>query len=195
MYKTCHPFLFTVICVVGVSCAPHGASIDVLPSTNPSAEELQDNQCSHEQDQDCNMTVHEKQRILLLEQDYQGALDLMPQLEKELLEKAMLAGEPPYEALGTIRLGYSYLYVALGREKEALQKIMEIELLIEDAPDLELIDFVDKIIVMQRLNRVDEIIDEINRILNDSRIRPVLPVDYALMMGILIATQIMKGDM
>ena len=125
-----------------MGCIPHVADIDTFHPANPDARELHGNQCDMEQEQNCKVTIREKQRILLLNQDYQGALDLMPQVKEAMLEEAMLAREvfekgmlaedPVNMALRKIRYVYCYLYVAVGRDKEALQKIKEIELPIHD---------------------------------------------------------------
>ena len=207
MYRTCYQFLFTALCVATVSCTPHGTNIDTSQAV-PDAKKLSDNQSNRKQDQDNKMTIREKQKTLMLAQDYQGALDLMPQLEKELLEKAILEKEmfekgileenPVNMALRMIRHMYCYLYVALGRDEEALQKFMEIELPTHDDPDWVLLDNQVKILIMKRLNMLDGIIDETNTILNKPNIVPMLQVDssqqYAMAMIGLIHAQLAKGD-
>jgi len=192
MRKTCYNFLFTVVCAVSVSCTPHNTSVNISRPENPDTQELHDNQYDCEQDQDCSMTVHEKQRILLLEQDYQGALNLMPQIEKELLAEGMLGGIPLIETLRGIRHRYCYLYMAMGRDAEALHKVMEIELPIDPDPISAFADWRVKILVLERLNRVDEIIDDINAFLNvpNADSHGYYP---EVLLG-LIYTQIVKGD-
>jgi len=203
MYKTFYPFLFATVCIVGASCTPHSANVSTLQSANPNAEELLDNQGNEEQKQGGEMTSIEKQRVLLLEQDYQGALDLMPRVAKELLEKAklekeMLDREPIRETLSRIRHTYAYLYLALGRDEEALQKIREIELPVAADIDFAHMDSSITIILLERLNMFDEVIDEANAILTNTGpalLREGRILEHAQMMIGLITAQIATGDL
>ena len=202
MYQTFYPFLFVVLCVTGVSCIPNGTSVDTSQSVNQEVKELSDNQSNQKQDQDNRMTIHKKIKKLMLAQDYQGALDLMPLLEIELLgktfEKGMLEKEPINENLSAIRYVYTYLHVALGRDAEALQKIREIELPVEVNPVGAVHEMIFKTTVLERLNMVDEAIDEYNLFLSNQEIVSVLKADfpllYAEMMCSLIVAQIVEGD-
>jgi hypothetical protein len=208
MQKAFYPFLFAVVCIISASCTPYSIDVENSQSANSNAEELLDYHCNKEQEQDCKMTIREKQRVLLLEQDYQGALNLMPQLEKELLEKAMLEREtfaegmivrdPLIDALREIRVTYVYLYIALGKDEEALQKIRGIELSIDTDPVLAYLDVHLKICVLERLNMVDKIIDEINTILDNPNVGFVLwtnfPLYYAKATSALLFAQIVKED-
>jgi len=208
MYKICYPFLLTVVCIIGVGCIPLGTNVDTLQPANPDAKELQDYQHNMDQEQGSNMTSDEKQKTLMLAQDYQGALDLMPQVAKELLENAMkekekfeqgmLKREPICEALSKIRFTYVYLYLALGKDEEALQKLRDIEL--PAVADLEFayMDSSIKILILKRLNMHEEVIEETNAILTN--IGPALLGEGHIlehaheMMGLIIA-QIATGDL
>jgi hypothetical protein len=208
MYKVYYQFLFTVLCVVGVSCILHNTSVETLELANPNTEELHDDQCSQKQEQNSKMTLLEQHRTLLLAQDYQGALELMPELEKELRENVMLQKEmvakdriesdPYIETLRGIRTAYCYLYMVLGRDEEALQKIKEIELPVDTDPELAYFDIHGKLRILERLNMVDEVIDEAKTLLNNPnighRLQTDSPVCYAEIMSTLLLAQLVKGD-
>ena len=86
----------------------------------------------------------------------------------------------------------------MGRDEDALQKIMEIGFPITADPLRIFMDSRIKIHVMERLNMIDDIIDELNTILNDPNIGPALlreaPVFHAEAMETLIIAQIAQGD-
>jgi len=206
MYKIYCRLLSVAVTVVVIGCVPHGTNVDTFQPANPDERELRENQCSIEQD--CQMTIREKYRVLLLGQDYQGTLALMPQvkeamleeamLEKEMSEKGMLDHDPVAIALRMIRFLYCYLYVALGRDEEALQKYIEMELPTYDDPGLVFMDSQVKIFLLKILNMFDEIIDESNKILDNPDIEPLLGIDYPPFYAItkfpLIHAQLAKGD-
>jgi hypothetical protein len=204
--KMINQLLLIVVCIICVSFTLLATNEVVLSqSSNLDTKKIQGDQPFEEQERSNKMTIQEQQRILLLKQDYQGALDLMPQLEKELLAeelrdkellaKGKLEGKPFDQALRTIRSTYCYLYKALGREKEALQIILEIELPITTDPELLYDDSMEKILVLGRLNMIDEIIDEINTCFNDPNIgQQTDTLPHAVMLYLLINAKLIKGD-
>jgi len=202
MYRLFHYFIFAVVCAVGVGCIPHSANVDTVLPANADKPGVQDRQSSPVQEQDCQMTVLEKNKLLMLAQDYQGALDLMPQLEWELLggefEKGMLIQDPINGNLYVIRHIYTYLYVALGKDEEAFQKILEIDLPVDANPLAALMEMHTKTTVLARLNLVDQVINEYNTFLYSQDIGPALKVDfpalYAEAVCELIMAQVVKGD-
>ena len=119
MYKTWHTFFFIIVCVVSAGCVPHSTNVGVSQFADPDVIESQDNHYEKEQDQRCEMTYKAIFKVLLLEQDYQGALDMMPQvaqemleeelLEKETFEKGMLERDPAGYALRTSIVTYCFL--------------------------------------------------------------------------------------
>jgi len=192
MYKTYRQFLFTVVCVAIVGCIPQSTSVDVLPPTSITSVELQESQNHQKQAEECQIAILEKkQRILLLKQDYQGALNLMLQLEEELFKKSMLAEECPYETLRIIRDTYCYLYLALGKDEEALQKILEIDLPVDPDPMSAFADWRTKTLIMERLNMFDEVIDEYKALVGQSPTSHEFYPDVLLGLTIL---HIFQGD-
>ena len=203
MYRTYYlQLLFAVVCAISAGCIPRSTDVDSSQSANLDAKGVHDHHSNQEQEQNCKMTIHEKQKLLMLAKDYQDALDLMPQLEKELLgsefEKRMLMQDPINGNLYTIRQIYTYLYVALGRDEEALQKILEIDLPVDANPLAALMEVYTKTTVLARLNLVDEVIDEYHTFLNGQDTGPALKADfhalYAEVLCELICAQVVKGD-
>jgi hypothetical protein len=74
--------------------------------------------CPNGMEQEENLTAIEKIRFFLLKQDYQGALNLMPQWENEEL-RVKSREEFGEEYLSLL----CYLYIALDKDKVALQKL------------------------------------------------------------------------
>jgi len=186
---------------IHVGCVPQNAQVNMQPmELGNSAALTQEEKI---------LTAIEKQRILLLQQDYQGALDLMPLVEIELLleESLEVAAERSLSM-------YCYLYAALCRDEEALQKIMEYEQSRDTTfkgTNLEPVDWADlpaveehlfilhKVTIMSRLNMANEIAKELNALLDNKDVGHVLftevPLFYAMALNGLICAQLVKGDL
>jgi hypothetical protein len=194
MYKIYYLILFTVVCIIGVGCLPRDTDGGAPQPANHKDDEQGD-----------KITNWEQCKVLLWAQNYQCALDMMPQVENELLERAKLLDSERSSddairfAIRHVRLTYCYLYMTLGKDEEALQKMMEFELPIDDDPNLAYMDCRGKILIMERLGMVDEIIDELNTILNNPDVGNALLETGSIyfhaqaMIG-LICAQIKKGD-
>ena len=154
------------------------------------------------------MTAREKQRTLLLEQDFKGALDLMTLIEEELLQEK--SHEEVSEYLIQI---YCYLYLVLGKDGDALQKFEEFErsrdttrkdtsVASEDLIDIpavkESIFNNMKTTIMSRLNMANEIVAETKALLDNKDVGHVLfekiPLFYAATLNTLITAQMVIGD-
>ena len=165
-----YPVLFVFIVITNISCTPPNEHVD----TSFAEQESLETQNSHTRQDNTNqeqkkseISYNEQQKRLLLNQDYKGALDLMPQVENEMLEQGI-----PHQAVRCFSKNtYCYLYMALGRDDDALQKIMEYELSSDIDPTSKAIYEYDnhyaKVIVMSRLNMTNEVINETNAYLGD----------------------------
>ena len=104
-----------------------------------------------------------QQKQLMLQEDYAGALQLMPQVKEEFLARAK--GDKKEEAgkLFFIRQTYCYLSMMLDRDEDAYIKIKEMTLESSEIPMYFI--YADNIAILSRLNKTDEIIVEANKIL------------------------------
>jgi len=183
--------LIVLLGFINAGCVPQNANVNTQPTETGSTV----------------TNYREQMRKLMVNQNYQEALDLMPKVEKETLGKGS-----PDEVFGEqegIQFAYYFLYMALGRDKDALQKMMEYQLPhdIRDligakaASQLEFKIYLDKITVMSRLNMMDDFIRETIAIFDNHSILNAfaegvgVPRIYEELLILLASAQIIQGDM
>jgi hypothetical protein len=106
----------------------------------------------------------EELRRLMLQEKYEEALRLMPQVREERLARAEGNKEEESLHLFTIRQAYLYLYMMLDRDEEAYKKIKEMPIEPSGLMPPHLIHM-DNILVLLRLNKADGIIIEAHKLL------------------------------
>jgi hypothetical protein len=140
-------------------------------------------------------------RLMVEDENYQGALNLLMQIEDEASDDVRSDGS----SIMDLSL-YCYLFVILGRDDDALQKIMENKLQndIREAIDYDFLfqlkcrNHFLQVTIMARLNMVDDIINEINTILGKHNTETLIqennPLIYSSLLSLLSGAQIIKGD-
>ena len=196
-----YQLLFLLICFVNIGCTPRSTNTGDVPlseSLNLEVQSVCTDMDNINKEQENIMSSYEKRvKSLMVNQDYQGALNLMPQLESELQEKWADIG-----ISAVIRGIYCYLYVALGRDEEALQNLMEFKLPNDNDPELAYLVvalYFDKVAVMSRLNMADGIISETKAIHNNhdlmSSLHEKAPYLYLDTLDALFFAQLAKDDL
>ena len=131
-----------------------------------------------------------QQKHLLLQGDYEGALQLMPQVKEEFLAKAKDNKKEESAMLFAIRRLYCCLYMMLDREEDAYTTIKEMTLEPSGGVPVYFI-YADNMAVLSWLNKIDEMAVEAHKIL---RVQDLPSYFEHVALNALIAAYLINND-
>jgi tetratricopeptide (TPR) repeat protein len=116
------------------------------------------------------MKILTEYKKLMLDEKYERAIALLPDLEKEIVENV---DKEISKEMALVALSSSTIFplIMLGQEAESLKKLDEIIQKYSDGT-LDFIVFSERIIILSRLNRTDEIITECQKRLQTENASP-----------------------